>query len=377
MAKREKEKQQETYNYYGSKCKAEDIKLFLQHAIKVNFENVKQGLKSTPVCIWGKHGIGKTQLVNQLANEMGFEFAYIAPAQFEEMGDFIGLPSIENGKTKFMPPSWVPESSNPGILLIDDVNRADDRILRGIMQLLQNHEMMSWKLPDNWHIILTANPDGGDYSVTPMDDAMLTRMLHVTMEFDAKAWAKWAEKNGIDTRGIDFVLSYPEMVNGKRTTPRSLEQFFRQIAPIENFRDNLPLIKLLGESCFELETVTTFIKFTQETQFDVIQPEDLLNMRKEEMDRKLAIFSKDGLRRVDILNVISTRLTNYLVSNKVNLDERQVDNLMYFFQHHILPGDLKMIMAKDLVQSPNASVRSIFAKPQFSEIIFNTMEDPF
>ena len=31
--------------------------------------------------------------------------------------------------------------------------------------------------------ILTANPDGGDYSVTTMDDAMITRMLHVTMEY--------------------------------------------------------------------------------------------------------------------------------------------------------------------------------------------------
>ena len=38
--------------------------------------------------------------------------------------------------TVFAPPAWVPTADGPGILLLDDVNRADDRILRGLMQLL-------------------------------------------------------------------------------------------------------------------------------------------------------------------------------------------------------------------------------------------------
>jgi len=40
-----------------------------------------------------------------------------------------------------------------------------------------------------------------------MDNAMITRMMHVTMKFDVSAWAKWAEKTGIDTRGINYVLT--------------------------------------------------------------------------------------------------------------------------------------------------------------------------
>ena len=63
------------------------------------------------------------------------------------MGDLLGMPDIEiiDGKkqTVFEAPSWVPKEEGPGILLIDDVNRADDRILRGIMQLLQNYELAS------------------------------------------------------------------------------------------------------------------------------------------------------------------------------------------------------------------------------------------
>lgn len=74
------------------------------------------------------------------------------------------------------------------------------------MQLFQNYELVSWVLPPQWLIVCTANPDGGDYSVTTLDEAMLTRMLHVTMEFDAQAWARWAERNDVDSRGINFVL---------------------------------------------------------------------------------------------------------------------------------------------------------------------------
>ena len=116
-----------------------------------------------------------------------------------------------------------------GILLLDDMNRADDRILRGCMQLLQNLELASWKLPPKWQIVVTANPDGGDYSVTPMDGAMLTRMLQHEM---TKAWAVWASAAGMDERFIFFVLMQFEIVQGERTTPRSLTQFFRQIAGI-------------------------------------------------------------------------------------------------------------------------------------------------
>ena len=66
------------------------------------------------------------------------------------MGDLVGMPSVENGRTIFSSPDWVPTEEGPGILLIDDVNRADDRILWGIMQLLQNYELVSWKLPNLW-----------------------------------------------------------------------------------------------------------------------------------------------------------------------------------------------------------------------------------
>ena len=198
----------------------------LDFQVQANLRAEAAGRRKTPLCILGRHGIGKTEIVREYARERGYEFAYVAPAQFEEMGDLLGMPAVEEGGgrpvTVFRPPDWVPVTPGPGILLLDDVNRADDRILRGLMQLLQDYRLVSWALPPCWQIVLTANPDDGDYSVTRMDEALLTRLLHVTLEFDAASWAAWARRRGIDRRGIQFVLTFPEAVTGRRTTPRSL-----------------------------------------------------------------------------------------------------------------------------------------------------------
>ena len=113
---------------YGSSLTANEITNFLTQIYDVNV-NTTNIIK--PVCIWGKPGIGKTQLIKDFAKDNGYNFAYCAPAQFEEMGDFHGIPYVLDGKTVYNTPNWVPTGSDkPGILLIDDFNRADDRILR-------------------------------------------------------------------------------------------------------------------------------------------------------------------------------------------------------------------------------------------------------
>ena len=57
--------------------------------------------------------------------------------------------------------------------------------MQTVKQLLQNYELSSWKLPEKWQIIATANPEGADYSVTPMDDAMLTNHSSMRPSFSS------------------------------------------------------------------------------------------------------------------------------------------------------------------------------------------------
>ncbi len=367
--------QQHHYIFYGTEAYASEVELFLSHILSNHHKLESSHRKKTPICIWGFHGIGKTELVEAFAKEKGYQWSYIAPAQFEEMGDLLGMPTVKDGKTSFAPPEWVPQTEGPGILLIDDVNRADDRILRGIMQLLQNGELTSWSLPKGWHIVLTANPDGGDYSVTPLDDAMLTRMMHITMRFDVKEWAKWAEKTKVDPRGINFVLTYPEIVNsGERSTPRSLVQFFQSIEQIEDLEQELGMVQILADSCLNKETATSFIAFVRDKLGRLPSPSDILNAQRFDQEIKEPLWEmvNQSTLRIDLLSTLSTRLVNYLLVNDIKIEPSSFENIKSFMLLDFIPNDLRLGMATDLMKG-NSSLKNIMADPDLSLLLLENM----
>lgn len=370
-------KKEKNYNYilYGTKSHADDVTKFINHVIRTSQAAERNGRKRIPVCIWGHHGIGKTELVEGYAKKNGFDFKYVAPAQFEEMGDMLGMPKIIGDETVFVAPEWVPTQPGPGILLIDDVNRADDRILRGIMQLLQNYELVSWKLPEDWHIVLTANPDGGDYSVTPMDDAMLTRMMHVTMEFDVKAWAKWATTAGVDQRGIAFVTMYPEIVQGERTTPRTLVQFFESIAEIPNLKDNIEIVTMLADACLDKAATVTFLAYIQKNLAQLIWPKEILDAQQfSDIEKRLrnSVY-QNGDIRIDILSTICNRLSNYLTHGDMEIDAHQLANLQSFLLLDYLPNDIRLGMLQEMIESRKPSLEMVLDHPEVGKLLLERM----
>ena len=366
--------------FHGARLDAQRLVPLLDHVFTTNIALQGRGQRPTPVCIWGLQGVGKSMIVEDYVKARGWGWAYCAPAQFEEMGDLHGLPErIETEKgarTAFAPPKWVPNQDGPGVLLLDDINRADDRILRGLMQLLQNFEMFSWKLPPKWQIVCTANPEGGDYSVTPMDDAMLTRMLHATMTFDVKAWAAWATRVGVDERGIAFALTYPEVITGKRTTPRSLTQFLDQIAPIEDLKEHIDMVRTLAASSLDDITVATFTSFVLDGLQELISPEQILDAPSwapiETRIAKLARGEEDE-KRVDRLSVICTRLFLTLTHPRYEPKKKHGENLVAFLLHEALPNDLRMSLHRDLLQDGSDDVKGMMRHRALAELMLDLL----
>lgn len=343
---------------YGARLDATRLRDFLRHVFQTNLREQGRGGLGTPVCVWGPHGVGKTALVRAYARERNWQFAYCAPAQFEEMGDLHGLPTLGapdaagRRRTEFAPPAWVPRDEGPGVLLLDDLNRADERILRGLMQLLQNFELFSWRLPPRWQIVATCNPEGGDYAVTPLDDAILTRMLHATLAFDAKAWAAWATGAGVDPRGVAFVLCYPEAALGRRTTPRSLAQFFEQIRDLDDLRAATDLVYALASSSLDEATVAAFLTFATEGLPDLIGPGDVLDAPDfgPVAERIGRLADGDGpSRRLDRLAVVCTRLALALGHEGYEPGPRHAENLVAFLLLDALPNDLRVALHRDLL----------------------------
>ncbi|MBK8491691.1 MAG: AAA family ATPase [Saprospirales bacterium] len=361
------------YITYGASSSSEEVARLLRFMLESTFRGDYRE-PPVPVCIWGRHGIGKTQVVRDLARNLGAAFAYLAPAQFEEMGDLVGMPQVVadaqgQNVSRFAPPDWAPREEGPGILLIDDVNRADDRILRGLMQLLQNYELVSWRIPAKWHIILTANPDGGDYSVTPMDDAFLTRMLHITLEWNLDAWVRWAERAGIDARGIAFVQAYPELVDGTRTTPRTLVQFFQSIAPISDLTKDLALVRMLAEGCLDPETTAAFLTFARTELEQLISPAEILQANDfQAVAARLRERVVQPVKRLDILSLTSSRLIAHLEKGK-GWTPAQLANLEQFLLLDFIPADIRFRLAQSLANSSQPLLRDFVGRPAIGTIL--------
>jgi len=369
---------------FGKKGSSREIKEILSHIFERNNDLNKENKRGTAVCIWGTHGLGKTQIVRDYALEKKWKFSYIAPAQFEEMGDLHGMPTVVDPDkrivgdeyTVYSPPDWVPREEGPGILLLDDINRADDRILRGCMQLLQNFELTSWKLPPKWQIVATANPEGGDYSVTPMDGAMLTRMLHATLKFDAKIWAEWAYAANVDERGIAFVLTYPELVNSDRTTPRSLTQFFEQIASIDDLKENLQLVQALALSSLDEVTVSSFIAFVNDELTQLIDPEEILDAEDfKSIEKRIKEISVDdsGAKRVDRLATMCSRLYLKLASDDYKQGKNHSKNLIKFLMFETIPNDLLMSLYMDLQKHGSDEIKEMTRDKKLASKLLSTL----
>ena len=91
---------------------AVDFKTFLSvvpHIINARF----------PVLVRGRHGIGKSTVVYQLAKERGLPVVESRASQMTE-GDLLGLPKVEGNVTQWLAPEWLHTACNEPVVLFLD-----------------------------------------------------------------------------------------------------------------------------------------------------------------------------------------------------------------------------------------------------------------
>jgi len=116
------------------------------------------------------------------------------------------------------------------ILFLDELNRAPLDVRQGTMQLILEKELHEHKLPYidgvQTQIVAAINP-ADKYQVDELDDALLDRFLHITVDPDAKAWLDWAKNAGINEIVRDYLTENPKKIHfmpqdgGIGATPRS------------------------------------------------------------------------------------------------------------------------------------------------------------
>ena len=359
-----------------------ELKDFLKHIIDNNryLQENSKPMVSTEVI--GDSGIGKTSAIVQLADELGLNFVKLNLAQIEEIGDLVGFPirqfqmnegkktewvdenSVEDYRKKgfestglnrmsYCPPEWISGKTNGGILLLDDWNRADMRFIQAVMELIDRQQYISWKLPKDWHIILTANPDNGDYLVNSIDNAQKTRFISVNLKFDLKCWGKWAEQNKLDGRCINFLLMHPELVT-KEINSRSVSMFFNSISSLKSFEESLPLIQMIGEGSVGSEFSTLFTMFINNKLDKMISPENIMTQDEQYVMNTLkGLVGKDKAYRADIASTLGTRVANYLefYAKENAVEKPLIERISKIVTEKIFATDVSYNMVKSIYNS--------------------------
>jgi nucleoside-triphosphatase THEP1 len=359
----------------------EELKTFIKHMVNNNQHIQAEGKVPVAINIEGDAGLGKTSAIMQLGKELGMDVVKLNLSQLEELGDLVGFPvkefQIQNaeGKTTWInesqinaasakgykviskrmshaAPEWIEGKGEGGFLILDDYTRADARFMQATMEILDRQEYVSWALPKNWHVILTTNPDNGDYNVTSLDVAQKTRFISVELKYDADVWAKWAENANIDGRCINFMLMHPELVT-QRVNPRSITTFFNAISSIQKFDEELPLIQMIGEGSVGEDFSSMFTMFINNKLDKIISPKDILEKDEQYvMNTLVNAVGKDDDFRADISSVIATRVINYSLKLAENgsIGQPIIERLgKLATESEAFTDDLKYYMVKEIV----------------------------
>jgi len=159
-----------------------------------------------PVLLRGRHGVGKSEVVYQIAKDLDVPVVERRASQMTE-GDLIGLPKTDGDVTSFCPPDWFQEAcDNPVVLFFDEVDRAVNEVRQGLFELTDSRKLFGRPIHPDTVIIAAVNggEHGSQYQVGEMDPAELDRWTVFDVEPTVEDWLDWG-KNNVDGLIWDFI----------------------------------------------------------------------------------------------------------------------------------------------------------------------------
>ncbi len=166
-----------------------------------NILSAEEPSSNYPVMFRGRHGIGKSELVYQLAEKLGMKVVERRISQMQD-GDLVGMPDpdvqVTDVGTKvatFNSFRWLAECcDHPRIIFFDEADRGEQQVRQGIMELTDSRKLFGKTLHPNTIIIAAVNGGkyGSEYQVGEMDPAEVDRWAIYDVEPTVQDWLDWA-----------------------------------------------------------------------------------------------------------------------------------------------------------------------------------------
>ena len=168
-----------------------------------------------PVFLWGAPGVGKSQIVAQVARERSLALLDIRAILLDPV-DLRGLPRIdENGSSVWCPPNFLPGPQDPeeGILFLDELNAAPPLVQAACYQLVLDRRIGEYILPQGWTIIAAGNRDKDKAVTYRMPSALANRMVHLDFDACLDDWLLWAQQAEIRSEVCAFLRFRPKLLH--------------------------------------------------------------------------------------------------------------------------------------------------------------------
>jgi len=168
----------------------------------------------TPVMLWGPPGIGKSQIIAQVAARHAAPMIDIRLSQMEPT-DLRGIPFRIDNRVEWAIPSMLPDAARHGpngILFLDEITSAPPSVSAAAYQLILDRRLGDYEVPPGWAIFAAGNRQGDRGVTYTMPAPLANRFSHFEVETNIDDWVSWAYANNIDEGLIGFLRFKPELL---------------------------------------------------------------------------------------------------------------------------------------------------------------------
>ena len=164
-----------------------------------------------PLFLWGPPGIGKSELVEGIAQELGGLMIDMRLGQMEPT-DIRGIPfyNKDKGVMDWAPPVELPDEATASqypivVLFLDELNSAPPSVQSAAYQLILNRRIGKYHLPKNVVMVAAGNRESDKGVTFRMPTPLANRFLHQEMKVDFASYQEWAVMNKIHKDVVGYL----------------------------------------------------------------------------------------------------------------------------------------------------------------------------
>ncbi len=157
-----------------------------------------KGYRGVPVLVWGEPGVGKSTFIESLSRPDYPVLTLIA--SLHDPTDFNGLPTLVDGRVRFVPPEWVEpfEQAQQGILFLDELTTAPPTVQAALLRLVLERKLGAYSLPREVSIAAAANPPEIAASGWELSPPLANRFVHIKWQLPSEAYLTALAQDGFD-----------------------------------------------------------------------------------------------------------------------------------------------------------------------------------